>query len=219
LALRFAPVGKGLYACTNLLKNDTSGWALINTVEDLQKEYTKQEYQDAVLARKVQNIIMFPGVQEYMKIEDSKYIDNCPVGRAGIAVAAERIFRTNLGALKGKTIYQPGIPVSGRIDGVPPSILELYQKVTLSIDIVFVNKIPFLLTIARGLCFGTVENLTDHKVPMVTAALKRVLQLYRRRGFRVVMVNAEQEFAPLNEIFENVSFNFCSQDEAARARH
>jgi hypothetical protein len=85
-----------------------------------------------------------------MKIADSKHIDNCPVGRAGI-VAAERIFGTNLGALKGKTIYQPRIPVSGRINGVPPSILEWYQKVTLSIDIVLVNKIPFLLTITRGL--------------------------------------------------------------------
>jgi hypothetical protein len=31
LALRFALVGKGLYACTNLLKNDTSRWALIKT--------------------------------------------------------------------------------------------------------------------------------------------------------------------------------------------
>jgi hypothetical protein len=61
-ALRFAPVGKGLYACMNLLENDPCRWALINTVEDLRKEYTKQEYQDAVLARKVQNIIMFPGV-------------------------------------------------------------------------------------------------------------------------------------------------------------
>jgi hypothetical protein len=81
-----------------------NAWALINTVEDCKQECTKREYHDAVLARKVQNIVMFPRVHEYTKITDSKLITNCPVGWANI-MAAERIFRTNLGALKGKSMY------------------------------------------------------------------------------------------------------------------
>jgi hypothetical protein len=54
---------------------------------------------------------------------DSKLITNCPLGWANILVA-ERIFGTNLRALKGKTMYQLRIPVLGQIKGMPPTILE-----------------------------------------------------------------------------------------------
>jgi hypothetical protein len=79
----FKPTMKGLYA---LADHDT-GWVHVNTVADRQREYTKQEYRDAVLARKIQNIIIFPGVQAYTKIADSQLIANCPIGRADIVVA------------------------------------------------------------------------------------------------------------------------------------
>jgi hypothetical protein len=66
---------------------------------------------------------MFFKVHEYTKIADLKLITNCPVGWANI-MAAERIFGTNLRALKGKTMYRLGIPVMGLIKGMPPTILE-----------------------------------------------------------------------------------------------
>jgi hypothetical protein len=59
---------------------------------------------------------------------------------------AEWIFSPNLGALNGKTTKQATVPVAGRIDGVPPNILQRYQAVVLAVDIMFINKIPFLIT-------------------------------------------------------------------------
>jgi hypothetical protein len=59
---RFAPTGKGLYAYSGTSKDQLSAWALVNTVKDRKEEYTKHEYRDALLAQKIQNIIMFPGV-------------------------------------------------------------------------------------------------------------------------------------------------------------
>jgi hypothetical protein len=50
----------------------------------------------------------------------------------------------------------------------------------------FVNKIPFLLTISRGLQFGTVENLNNRQVPRtIRKGLHKVLTQYKRRGFSV----------------------------------
>jgi uncharacterized membrane protein YgcG len=204
----FAPTGKGLYALTNL----STDWAHITTVADRKEEYTKREYRDAVLARKIQNIVMFPGVRALTKIVDSQFLANCPIGRADIS-AAERIFGPNLGALKGKTTNQASVPVGSRIDGVPPDLLQRYQNIILAIDIMFVNKIPFLITTSRGLHFGTVENLANRQVPTVHAALKRVLAVYHRRGFRVTTLLADPEFQPLQEIFAPVSFNLCAQNE------
>lgn len=58
-----------------------------------------------------------------MKIIDGNLIQNCPVTHTDIA-AAETIFGTNLGALKGKTVYQLGIPVARCIEGIPLVIRE-----------------------------------------------------------------------------------------------
>jgi hypothetical protein len=96
---------------------------------------------------------------------------------------------------------------------VPPSILQWYQQVVLAIDIMFVNKIPFLVTTSRGLHFGTVENLPNRQVPSVSDGLKRVLQVYHRRGFRVSTFLPNPEFEPLQASFAPVSFNLCAQDE------
>jgi hypothetical protein len=209
---RFAPTGKGLYAYSGMSRDQSSAWALVNTVEDHKEEYTKREYRDALLARKIQNIIMFPGVRQFTKIADSKLIPNCPIGRADIA-AAERIFGPNLGALKGKTVNRPSVPVAGCIEGVPPSILERYQQVVVSIDIMFVNKIPFFITVSRGLHFGTVENLLNCQTTTVATALNKVRMIYRRRGFKMAISHADPKFAPLQDTFGDISFNLCSQDE------
>ena len=133
----------------------------VNTVDDNKEEYTKCEYHNAILASKIQNIIMFPGVWAYTMIVDSKLIANCPIRCANIA-AAECIFGPNLGALKGKTTKQASMPIIGWINGVQPSILEQYQQVVLMADIMFINKIPFLITTSCGLPFSTIEALPNH---------------------------------------------------------
>jgi hypothetical protein len=75
------------------------------------------------------------------------------------AQAAEDIFSPNVGSLKGKTVTRPGEQIHGHIEDVPQLIWDRYQSVVLGMDIMFVNAIPFLLTISRGLRFGTLENL------------------------------------------------------------
>jgi hypothetical protein len=116
------------------------------------------EYEGAVHARQVQNIMMHPGVCEYMNIIDKNLIQNMPVTRNNIH-ATEDIFGPNLRSLKGKTVNHPSIPVMGKIDGVPMEIKKNYKFMMLAMDIMFVNKIPFLLTISHGLHFGIAENM------------------------------------------------------------
>ena len=155
---------------------------------------------------------MFPGVRAYAKIADSQLIANCPISRADIA-ATKCIFGPNLGALKGKTTKRTSIPVSGRIEGVPPSIMERHQRIVLAMDIMFVNKIPFLMTTWHGLHFGTSENLSNRQVPSVANAVKHMLQIYNCHGFRVTTILADPEFEPLQETFGHIQFNLCAQDE------
>ena len=76
--------------------------------------------------------------------------------------------------------------------------MERHQQVTLAMDIMFVNKIPFLLmTVSRCLHIRTRENIANRQVPNVANAVKCMLQLYHQSGFPVTTILANPEFGPL----------------------
>jgi hypothetical protein len=71
-------------------------------------------------------------------------LPNCPVTWADIA-AAEDIFGFDVGSLKGKTTRIPPHvvkPTERQLDAV---ILQRYKNVELSVDIMYINQIPFLV--------------------------------------------------------------------------
>jgi hypothetical protein len=77
----------------------------------------------------------------------------------------------------------------------------------------FINKIPFLITVSHGLHTSTIENLANQQVSTIGTALTRVIQLYWQRGFRVTTLLGDPEFELLQPTFGDVSFNLCAQDE------
>ena len=191
--ITFHPVGKGLYALANPSDSlaffgicapacSINDWAHITTITNHQSEYTKHKYCDTILAHKNQNIIMFLSTHGFTKIANSQLIANLSIGQVDIA-AAEQIFGPNLGALKGKTLKHRSVPVDNKTDGVPPSILKWFQMVVLALNVMFVNKIPFLITVLRGLHFSTVESLPNHQILTVGAALSQVINAYHQHGF------------------------------------
>ena len=210
--LHFTPTAKGLYAYSGCQGHQSTAWAFVTTVTDKRDLYTKQAYQDAVAARQAQNIMMFLGVRQLYKIADENLLRNCPINRGDIR-AAEDIFGPNLGALKGKTPACRSTVVSGGRDGVPADILDRHRDLVVSIDIFFINKIPFLLTTLRNLHFGTVEAIPNRQVTTVLKAIKQMLSTYHTRGFRVRTILADPEFQPLDGMIPGVSFNFCAQGE------
>ena len=104
-------------------------------------------------------------------------IHNIPITHADIK-AAEDIFGPNLRSLKGKTVTQPGPHIDGCIEGVPLLIKEKFQTVVMGIDIMFMNKILFLVTTSCRLHFGTIKNLKNCQLSTVSAVLDKVIGLY-----------------------------------------
>jgi hypothetical protein len=127
--------------------------------------------------------------------------------------AADHILGKKISALKGKTAYRQGTPISRRTNGVPHGIQLCFQRAMLAIDIMFVNKIPFLVTISKGLRFGMSEVLKNRHVHTIAKVIENVLWLYRHRGFRVTECKADMEFEPVQNSFLGTTFNLCAQDE------
>lgn len=78
--------------------------------------------------------------------------------------AANDILGKNLGSLKGKTVRNTRAYAKINIQPVPSEILEVHKNITLTIKIIFVNKIPFLVTTSRSLnfCFEPASSVFGH---------------------------------------------------------
>ena len=64
----------------------------------------------------------------------------------------------------------------------------------------FVNKIPFILTLSRKICFTAVNHLANHTVLQICATFKEIYQYYLHCRFRIPMVHSDEEFAPLQAL-------------------
>ena len=128
----------------------------------------------------------------------------------------EHIFGPDVGSLKGKTTRRWPIGV-GLYDHtpIPSGIVEQYHNVIIAVDVLYVNKLPFIATISRYIRFGTVEFLRNQKSTMLTEHIKQVNQLYRQRGFCPIYALIDGQFEPLHgELTEmGIQLNTVSNDE------
>jgi hypothetical protein len=79
----------------------------------------------------------------------------------------------------------------------------------------FVNKIPFLVTISRNIKFGTVEALKSRKLKELLAAIKSVKRIYNLRGFKITSAHVDNEFEPMRGDLQElgIGLNVVSADE------
>jgi hypothetical protein len=99
------------------------------------------------------------------------------------AMVAYKIWVPSVAALKGKTVRKRPEPVKTDIVSIPKEICELHKEVTLTINIIFVNKIPFFLTLSRVLYFTTVTHLPNRSLDQIFKALKGIFYYYLQQGF------------------------------------
>ena len=102
--------------------------------------------------------------------------------------------------LKDKTVRTTPPVVQQDIIQIPKEIRECHKYVTLTIDIFFVNKVPFFVTYSLVICFLPVTHIGNWKVPTIFKAFKAMCNYYLQRSFQVVFIKGDGEFAPLEEL-------------------
>ena len=116
------------------------------------------------------------------------------------AGVANKIWGKNIAALKGKTVRKTPRHVVTNIIAVPKEIRDLHRYITISIDVFFVNKIPFLITLSRKICFTTVTHLANRKIETIFKAFHGIFKYYLQRGFQIMTVTADGEFSPMDQL-------------------
>ena len=141
-------------------------------------------------------------------------IANCPVTPTDVE-AAEHIFGPDIGSLKGKATRRNPPIVESPVAPIPTNILKQYRKVTLCVDIMYVNRVAMLVSISRNIKFGTIEAIPNNKSGVLLKSMQVIIQIYRCNGFVVEATLMDGEFAHLSGELASmgVALNAMSCDE------
>jgi hypothetical protein len=122
-------------------------------------------------------------------------LPNCPVTKRDI-MAAEDIYGPDIGILKGKTVRCSPQKVSTDMtySPLPAVVHERYQEVTLCADIMYVNRIPFFVSISWKIKFGTIEALDSQSQGRLFKAFQNIARIYQQGGFRIRYVLMDGQF-------------------------
>jgi hypothetical protein len=85
----------------------------------------------------------------------------------------------------------------------------------LCIDVMKVNKMPFLASISRAIKFGTVAWLKNAKADAIMNNVKDTHKTHVKRGFVLEIIEVDGQFEPLRgELADlGITLNKCSREE------
>jgi Eukaryotic translation initiation factor 3 subunit G len=173
------------------------GTALVSTVAENKSSYSTADYSRAVLARKLQIAMGRPSTKALAQMLERKLLPNCSLTKQDL-ITAEHIFGPDIGSLKGKTVRRGPTPARpAAVPNLPLDALARYSKVELCADIMFVDSIPFLVTVSRHIKFGTTTKIRDRTGATLSKALQAALKIYGAGGFKVTVAHMDGEFEHL----------------------
>lgn len=134
--------------------------SLIQTVSDNLLRYSKRQVSDAKRARELQATVGFPSVNDLTKMIGMGLLKNNPVTISDLK-NAEDIYGPSVSAPKGKTTRAVPNRVRTDIVSVPDGMLDKHRDITLAFDVMYINRLTFLVTISQHLMFTTIEHINS----------------------------------------------------------
>lgn len=165
--------------------------------------FTKRQIASAYEAKSLYAKLAYPSIKDFEWAVISNQIQDCPITKSDIK-NAQAIWGKDVAALKGKTVRSHAPAVKGVTLKVPKEFLQLNKDVFLTMDIFFVNKQIFFLTLSRKIDFTAVNHLSSRKAPEIFKAFKDIYKYYLQRGFRITEVHADNEFGSLRSYIQDM---------------
>jgi len=93
-------------------------------------------------------------------------------------------------------------------------IMEKHGDITLAIHIMFIIKIPFVMTTSSNIQFGTTELDKDMKNNTLMTSIEQVIQAYQACGFKTKAILADRQFKHIQQIIKQkgITLNICAHN-------
>ena len=96
------------------------------------------------------------------------------------------IFGTDLATIRGKTVWRRPKRVITDYVNIPQPLVEANKSVILAADVMFVNSVPFLLSVSQNINLITIEHaLSPRTATSLGSLLQCIVRVYTRAGFTV----------------------------------
>jgi hypothetical protein len=170
----------------------------IDTVEKSKQNFSKRDQNRADRVRRFQHVAAHPSDETIIYSAMTNGIKNSPITKRDVKMAYDMLGRSKYG-IEGKTVrHQPDAVVTDSMP-VPTTILDYYKDVTLSVDILYVNKVPFLVSISEHIHYGTIRAIESMKISVLEEEIKRIIQLYAVRGFNIKYIMVDIQFKAIKD--------------------
>ena len=189
---------EGLYVMP-LTKIKKKGVTLVETVEDNKVGYSKRQIDRADVARKLYEMIGFPSIQDFKTIVQMNGIKNCPITIDDIK-RCEAIYGPSVYALKGKSVRtRPKIVIKDYVE-IPKEIKLRNQEIELCADIMYIQKVMFLVTVSKNLKFLTIIPINERSKKLLCDGFDQTFRIYNKAGFRIASLHVDPEFKFLEDV-------------------
>ena len=136
----------------------------------------------------------------------SNMIVNCPVTFSDVK-NAKLIFGPDITSLKVKSVrHKPDSFVTDYVE-IPREILESRKELEVSTDIMFNNKLPFLVSIIPRMKFATIDYLSSKNDIAIVTSINKMVSYYRSHGLHVGTMFIDPEFKSLEENVVSTTLN------------
>jgi hypothetical protein len=121
-------------------------------------------------------MIANPTEREFSGMVHEKLLANCPVTVHNV-INAHHIYGHDLANVRGKMTRRKPEHVQVEYVQIPRNFVKMHKYMTLAADIMFVNGLPFLVTLLRGISLVTIEHLPSRTAKRLVHTLRRVFRI------------------------------------------
>ena len=150
--------------------------SFVQTVRGNMEGYTQREVEEVCSINEAQAMLGHPTNRDFMGMVGSRKIVNFPVSPAAV-LNANLIFGPDLAGVRGRTGRRPPESVTTNHVQIPRALLEWHQRVMLTVDIMFMNGVPFLVSVSRGLHLVTAEYTPSCTAKQLAVGITRVMNI------------------------------------------
>jgi len=193
--------------------NPISVYSFVNTVHDLESEFTRKQLARARLARDLYRRLGFPALSKFHDMLHKNQIKHCDVTLEDAKIA-NYVYGVEPSTIKGKSTRVTPAPVRpASIFPLPDYVKQFHSHVTVCVDVMFLNGSIFLTTVSEGFIFRTVEEISGRAYKHLLSGIQNVINVYEARLLSVVHVKADSEFECVRESILPCVLHVCAQSE------
>ena len=82
---------------------------------------------------------------------------------------------------------------------IPEQIKYKMKTIELSVDVMFVNKIPFVVSLGKNMRFTTIENMVGRKAATLLKALRSIKSVYTNKNIFIKTLFMDNGFEVLRD--------------------